>query len=55
MSFLTDSISFISGLSTDTLLLIFIAAALGVAGLYLGKDWIVAFIYRQRTLRYLSV
>ena len=44
MPFLTDSISFISGLSTDTLLLIFIAAALGVAGLYLGKDWIVAFI-----------
>lgn len=45
MTYLADTIEFVTRLSTDTLLLIFLIAGFAIATLYLGKDWIISFIF----------
>ncbi|MCI5108225.1 MAG: hypothetical protein MRY49_00040 [Candidatus Pacebacteria bacterium] len=45
MVFLADIIEFITELSTDTLVIIFAIAIFAFLSIYLGKDWIVSFIF----------
>ena len=45
MVFFADAIEFVTRLSTDTLVLVFLIIGLSVVALYLGKDWIVSFIF----------
>jgi len=45
MVFFADVIQFVTRLSTDTLLLVFLIAGLSFTAIYLGKDWVIALIF----------
>ncbi len=53
MNFFADSITFITELSTDTLLIFFLIVGMSIATLYLGKHWTVALIVSLFIARFL--